>query len=98
MIFKMPPFPSSTPHKSAVGLSGLVPLICFVIIAASTTAIEEGRSSRPGGGPVAVLNNFAPDLLHGDDGLPPSPRFPLKYGPVNTAIDVEGNAIDAHEA
>ena len=47
---------------------------------------------------MAVLNNFAPDLLHGDDGLPPSPRFPLKYGPVNTAIDVEGNAIDAHEA
>lgn len=94
----MPLFPSSTPHKDAAGLSGLVPLICIVIIAASATAFEEGRSSRVVDDPMAVLNNFAPDLLHGDDGLPPSPRFPLKYGPVNTAIDVEGNEIDAHEA
>lgn len=74
-------------------------LICEVVIAAvSATTIEGPPSSRTAGSSVAVLNNFAPDLLHGDDGLPASPRFPLKYGPVNTAIDVDGNAIDAHEA
>ena len=95
----MPPFPSSTPYKNAVSLSDLVLLICIVVIAAAgATAIEGRPSSRAAGSFVAVLNNFAPDLLHGDDGLPASPRFPLKYGPVNTAIDVDGNAIDAHEA
>lgn len=47
---------------------------------------------------TAVINNFAPDLLSGQDGLPASPAFPLKYGPFNTSIDVDGNAIDAHEA
>lgn len=93
----MPSFQSPTPRGPAVALTGLAVLVCVVVVAAGA-AIEMGPSSAAARGPVAVLNNFAPDLLHGDDGLPASPRFPLKYGPVNTAIDVDGNAIDAHEA
>ena len=98
----MPPFQSMTPdkpaHRMSVVLTGLALLISVVVVALDLVVIASGPSSASASGPRAVLNNFAPDLLHGDDGLPPSPRFPLKYGPVNTALDVEGDAIDAHEA
>jgi hypothetical protein len=73
-------------------LIGVVALVLDAWLIASSSPPSRLRKGE------AVLNNFAPDLLHGDDGLPPSPKFPLKYGPINTAIDVEGNAIDAHEA
>jgi hypothetical protein len=44
----------------------------------------------------AVLQNFiANDPLQGDNGLPTSPAAPLRYGPINLGIDVDGNAIQA---
>ena len=47
---------------------------------------------------VATANGFAPDLLHGDNGLPTSPDLPaLRYGPISTPVDVSGDAMDAHE-
>ncbi len=47
----------------------------------------------------ATVSSFAsPDLLAGDDGLPSSPDLPpLRYGPTSTPVDVQGNALDAHE-
>jgi len=80
-----------------VGAAGLT-----LAFAVAGPARDAGRVASASAPPAtiayAVLNNFAPDLLHGKDGLPPSPAFPLKYGPFNTRIDVDGNAIDAHEA
>lgn len=76
----------------------MVLLIALTVIASHRVITAAAGSSSNASSTEAVLNNFAPDLLHGEDGLPPSPRFPLKYGPVNTALDVDGNAIDAHEA
>jgi len=76
-----------------------IPVFIGFILVAPTFLIEarsHGQHDAPS--TEAVINNFAPDLLDGDDGLPTSPAFPLKYGPFNTAIDVEGNGIDAHEA
>lgn len=94
----MPSFQRPAPRRLAATLTGLALLIGVAGIAAGAAASEARPSSGDAVRAVAVLNNFAPDLFHGDDGLPASPRFPLKYGPVNTAIDVDGSAIDAHEA
>ena len=45
---------------------------------------------------LANLNAFvANDPLNGDNGMETSPAAPLKYGPVNIAFDVDGNAIEA---
>lgn len=84
--------------KISVGTAGLTLLIAVVGLPCDVQAQMPTESRRPATRAYAVLNNFAPDLLHGKDGLPPSPAFPLKYGPFNTAIDVDGDAIDAHEA
>lgn len=47
---------------------------------------------------VATVDSFAPDLLHGDNGLPSSPDLPpLRYGPISTPVDVNGDALDTHE-
>ncbi len=82
---------------TAAGAAGLALAIAVVGLAVDLPRAA-GRSAARGTSADAVLHNFAADLLRGRDGLPPSPAFPLKYGPFNTAIDVDGNAIDAHEA
>ncbi|WP_142502682.1 family 43 glycosylhydrolase [Klebsiella sp. 2680] len=47
----------------------------------------------------ATLFNFAPrDVLQGQDGLPPSPHAPLKYGAPVLHLDVAGNAVEEHAA
>jgi hypothetical protein len=81
----------------SAGAAGLALAIAIVGLAVDRL-IASGPSAHGGTTADAVLHNFSADLLRGHDGLPPSPAFPLKYGPFNTAIDVDGNAIDAHEA
>ncbi|HEX5474095.1 MAG TPA: hypothetical protein VFX12_05465 [Vicinamibacterales bacterium] len=90
-----------TPDQRARRTGAVIAFAMLTGIGVATpgpAVVASGPSSARASSAEAVLNNFAPDLLHGDDGLPPSPRFPLEYGPVNTALDVDGNAIDAHEA
>lgn len=46
---------------------------------------------------VATVHNFNPDdLLDGNDGMPPHPLNPLKYGKPVLHIDVDGNGIEEH--
>lgn len=53
------------------------------------------QAREVGGENFAELRNFiAPDPLRGDDGLPPSPAAPPRYGPINLGLDVDGNAIE----
>jgi hypothetical protein len=72
-----------------------------VFLACTGVAFADGIDKPPS--PVAVehqatVASFAPDVLHGDNGLPVSPDLPpLEHGPIATAVDTDGNAIDAHE-
>ena len=46
---------------------------------------------------VATIHNFNPDdLLNGNDGMPPHPLNPLRYGKPVLHIDVDGNGIEEH--
>jgi len=76
----------------------LAVLIGFVFVGLTSPVEAQRYGQHHAPAAEAVLNNFAPDLLAGDDGLPTSPAFPLRYGPFNVALDIDGNAIDAHEA
>jgi hypothetical protein len=80
------------------GSAGLTLVVAIIGLARDPRLVARGASATQATSVAALLNNFGPDLLHGNDGLPPSAAFPLKYGPPNTQIDVDGNAIDAHEA
>lgn len=45
---------------------------------------------------TATLRHFvSPDPLNGDNGMPPSPAAPPKYGPINLGLDVDGNTIES---
>ena len=87
--------PWPTAVTVAIGAFLAVVTIAWVALwpARSSVAAPPGRGS----GPEATVNAFAPDLLHGDNGLPASPDLPLRHGPLGTPVDTEGNAIDAHE-
>lgn len=73
----------------------------FAILASTGNASQVG-SDKPSK-PVAVehratVTSFAPDVLHGDNGLPTSPDLPpLEHGPIATTVDTAGDAVDAHE-
>lgn len=78
--------------------AGAVLALLLAVVSVAGDAATPAHTPRGTTIATAIINNFAPDLLGGRDGLPPSPAYPLKYGPFNTSIDVDGNAIDAHEA
>ncbi|MGA8114618.1 MAG: family 43 glycosylhydrolase, partial [Actinocatenispora sp.] len=46
---------------------------------------------------AATVPAFVPDLLDGDDGLPPSPDLPALHGTLGAPVDDHGDALDAHE-
>lgn len=44
---------------------------------------------------ATIVDYISPDPLKGNNGLPTSPAAPLTYGPINIAMDTDGNAIEA---
>lgn len=67
-------------------------ILSAVLVAAMLTPLA--ASAQPHS--TATLHAFIEnDPLVGDNGLPTSPAAPLKYGPINIAFDVDGNAIEA---
>ncbi len=73
---------------------GLLVAFTMVVLTGTGAASVGANPTSPG---VATITTFAPDLLHGDNGLPPSDDFPLPYGPVASQVEINGDALDTHE-
>lgn len=96
------PFSAVARRRPADGsaLFSALGLVLLLVLVAAPAAASSGPT-RTGRADVryATLHNFAPkDLLNGDDGLPPSPAAPLRYGAPTLAVDDRGNGIEEHEA
>lgn len=70
-------------------------LVAVAGASACGTATADGV--RPSPAATAEVDAFAPDLLHGDNGLPASSQLPLGHGLIATPVGTDGDALDAHE-
>lgn len=82
--------------RRAMYLTAAVSMVGVVVLAGCGGGGEEDVDDPSSYVKAALIQNFiVDDPLNGDNGLPPSPGAPLKYGAINMGVDVDGNAIEA---
>lgn len=79
-------------HRRASLPLGLASVLLLSSLSTASEAADLPAGYRD---TATVVDYIRPDPLNGNNGLPTSPAAPLVHGPINIAVDTNGNAIEA---